>query len=167
MITWLTANWHIIAAAVAVIAPLTAAIMAVFNAWRENRTLEISLIPEHSSRFMNADKRYAFMLRIANPSKSTNSIKEWSLLISGTPEIEPPTEPPDLLKKPIPSGEWTGGLILVRTPYIFNSDTIGFTFKPVRGRSRTFKFTKKELFAAVGFPNYAECKSYAEFERHL
>ncbi len=162
--TWLSTNWHIITAAIAVTAPSTAVVVALFNAWRENRSLEISLLPENSHRFLEA-KQYAFMLRIANPGKSTNSIKEWSLLIEGTPEIDPPTDPPDLLKKFIPSGEWTSGLILLPTPYIFNSKTIGFMFKPVRGRRRRFTFTKEELFTVVQCPTYARFKTYSAFAR--
>lgn len=163
--TWLSTNWHTVAAATAVIAPVTAAVVSILNTWRENRSLEISLLPEKSLRFLDSRKQYAFILRIANPAKSANSIKEWSLLISGTPEIDPPTDPPDLIKKSIPSGESINGLILVPTPYIFNSETIGFIFRPVRGRRTAFKFTKKELFSVVGFSQYATCKTYRDFEK--
>lgn len=56
--SWFSANWHVIAAAVAVVAPSTAAVVAVVNSWREGRSLEISILPDKFHHYWET-KRFA------------------------------------------------------------------------------------------------------------
>lgn len=86
--------------------------------------------------------------------------------MSQTPEVLPPTEPPDFIQKPISSGEWINGQILVSLPSIFNHHTIGFSFQPVRGQRRTFTFTKRELLCLLGLPADQLC-TYEDYQRML
>jgi hypothetical protein len=127
-------------------ASLVNAFVSVFNAIRDNRSLSISLVPTEFD-VNTPQTQYSWFLRIVNPAKSSNFIKEMRCSI-GDERLPCHTEPVDLLGRPIEAYQAVGGGVIVayqRVEALQCRQAIRFLFVPVRGRKVTRKFTRADL----------------------
>jgi hypothetical protein len=142
-------NISLFVASLAAFAALVNALVSLFNGWRDNRWLKISLKPNEFAVDVVAES-FPFDLVIVNPGKSSNFIKEWHCYIDTTRQ-PCTTDPVDLLAKPIEGYQQVGGWVLLPSQKVAveNYDTITFQFIPIRGRRRKFKFQRTEVIHAV------------------
>ncbi len=138
----------LITGSLAAFASLVNALVSVFNAWRDNRSLSISLVPtEFDPR--TPPTQYSWFLRIVNPAKSSNFVKEMECWI-GDERVPCHTEPVDLLGRSIEAHHAIGGGVIVPYRRVETLEqAIKFIFFPVRGRKVTFEFTRADLIHPV------------------
>lgn len=100
---------------------------------------------EFAINFGDVANDYPWNLRIVNPAKSSNAIKEARCFIDSTRQPFS-TDPVDLLMKPIEGYQAIGGWLTLPAHKVMGEyERVGFEFVPIRGRCRRFKFSKPDL----------------------
>jgi hypothetical protein len=135
-------------ASLASLAALLNGATSLFSYWRDTRRLQISLVPnEFGKEIASVSNEYPFDLKIVNPAKSANAIREVSCFVDATRQPLS-AEPVDLWMKPIEGYSSVGGYLELPAQKVEGEyECIKFVFVPIRGPRRTFRFQKKDLLA--------------------
>ena len=129
--------------ALAAFAAFLNALMSLFNGWLENRRLKIVLRPYDFANVMSGNY-YLFELKIVNPAKASNSIRE-VLCYVDCREQPCMTDPLELLANPIDGYRQINGWVLLPARVVStmaDETTISFAFVPVRDRRIRIKFDR-------------------------
>jgi len=137
----------LIVASLAAVSSLLNALVGLFQAWLDNRRLTISVEPDPWARTLPhlADLigEYIVVLKILNRARTPNSVAQIRYRVDAK-EQEFELEPRDFLAQTIaPFSIAQAALKLHHLPSDFQ--TAEFTVTPVRGKARTFTFTKNDL----------------------
>lgn len=139
----------LLVAGLAAFASLVSAGLAVFNGWRDNRALHISIVPDpwHNSK-PSLESCVVLRLTLVNLARSSNSIVELTCQVDGK-EQHFTTDPVDLLEKSIKAFGAAQGLLVISSKLLpDNFRKIKFLVRDGHGRRRRFKFRKEQVLPA-------------------
>ncbi len=144
-VDWPTMAW-LLTAGLAAFAALLNALMSLFNGWRENRGLKISLVPSEWGIALDPGTvQHILDVKIVNPAKASNYIKRVECRV-GSMTTECETTPKNLFRKPVRAYSALSGLLMLPSlDAIGESGTVTVSFVPVRGRRVKFRFKKSGL----------------------
>lgn len=136
----------LIVASLAAVSALLNALVALFNAWLDNRRLTISVEPDPWARarpdLAALTGEYIVVLKILNRARTPNSVAQIRCLVDSK-EQEFKLEPPAQSIAAFSMGQ---GALRLRADYMPSDfQTVEFKVTPVRGKARAFTFTKSDL----------------------